>query len=186
MVDMTFKPEMRGLLAKMKGKTFKSFECRYFDWWGYIVSPLRINLGSFALGIQCRHEEVGGWQELDEYDFPTCFICEEMSLDEPFLPKSKEIEEFLIGEKITGVEIVNDLIEFDGEPRGSIDQALVVRTKHNVYTFSRGIWFDTIMLFNKGEDMEMRYTVEKCADDWAEGPEGQETPANVIRTVIAL
>ncbi|MBQ9043407.1 MAG: hypothetical protein IJ111_11425 [Eggerthellaceae bacterium] len=186
MVDMTFEPEMRELLAKMKGKTFKSFECRLIEEWGYIASPLRINLGSFAVDLECWFKEVPGWKELDPYDWPTCLTCSEAELGSAFFPERKSIAEYLVGERITGVEIVNDRIEMDGEPDGSVDVALVIRTKSCAYTFSRDIWFNYVMQYREGDVSEVPYTVEKCAADWAEGTDYAPVLPTVTRTTFAL
>ena len=177
---------MREILSSMKGKVFKSYECVLYDCWGYIVTPLRINLGSFAVDIKLAHEEVPGWRELDPLDYPDTLRCWEMGLDSPFLPDTPGVTEYLVGERITGVEIINDYIEFGGSPRCSVDVAIAIHTKRNVYTFSRGVWFTSIILPEIADEVVVPYTVEECADDWGEGPDGEEVPAQVTRTNITL
>ena len=187
MVEITFTHEMREVLAKMKGKTFKSYEGYFPGGWGTVIADaMRINLGSFAVDLRCLDREVENWREVDGYDPPTCLTCSESPKGEPFGYNTGRIETRLVGERIIGVEIVRDIIESDSKLVSAIDVAIVISTKRAVYTFSRGVWFDRNIYPRIGERIDIPYTVEECAEDWAEGTDGNEMPAQVSRTSIAL
>ena len=187
MVEITFTPEMREILAKMKGKTFKSYEGYFPGGWGTIIADaMRINLGSFAVDLRCFDRKVENWQEVDGYDPPTCLTCSESPIGEPLGYNAARVTAHLVGERIIGVEIVTDRIESAGTPTAAIDVAIVIRTKRTVYTFSRGVWFDLNIYPRVGSEIDIPYTVEECAEDWAEGTDENETPAQVNRTVIPL
>ena len=187
MVEITFTPEMREVLAKMKGGTFKSYEGYFPGGWGTVIADaMRINLGSFAVDLRCSDRKVENRQEVDGYDPPTCLTCSESSIGEPLPYNAEKTTTRLVGERITGVEIVSDRIETAGKPVATIDVAIVVRTRRTVYTFSRGAWFDLNIYPRAGDAIDIPYTVEECADDWAEGTDEDETPAQVSREVTAL
>ena len=187
MVEITFTSEMRKVLAKMKGKTFKSYEGYFPGGWGTVIADaMRINLGSFAIDLRCFDRRVENWQEVDGYDPPTCLTCSESPMGEPLNCNAEKATARLVGERITGVEIVSDRIESTGKTAAVIDVALVIRTRRTVYTFSRGVWFDLNIYPRVGDEIDIPYTVEECAEDWAEGTDENETPARVKRTVIAL
>ena len=187
MVEITFTPEMREMLAKMKGKTFKSYEGYFPGGWGTVIADaMRINLGSSAVDLRCFDRKVENWQEVDGYDPPTCLTCSESPIGEPLGCNAEKSTSRLVGERITGVEIVSDRIESAGEPVAVIDVAVVVRTRRTVYTFSRGIWFDLNIYPRTGDDIDIPYTVGECANDWAEGTDESEVPAEVTRTAVAL
>ena len=188
MVEITFTSEMREVLAKMKGKMFKSFEGYFPGGWGTVIADtMRINLSSFAVDLRCFDREVENWREVDGYDPPTCLACSESPIDEPLGRNSTGgITARLVGERITGVEVVSDKIESAGKLVATIDVAIVVRTKRAAYTFSRGTWFDLNIYPRIGDEIDIPYTVEECAEDWAEGSDENETPAQVSRTVVAL
>ena len=183
MVELTFAPEMRDALAHIKGKTFKSYEGYFPGGWGtVVVGPMNINLGSFSIEMKCEYCKVDGWEEVFVYDPPACLKCYERKQDELFRTESSPSTIKLVGERVTGVEIVNDRIEIDGASEVSIDVALVIRTKYHVYTFSRGIWFDDAIYVGIGDEIDIRYTKEKCEDTWSYGPDDEVLSVTVART----
>lgn len=187
MVEITFTSEMREVLAKMKGKTFKSYEGYFPGGWGTVIADaMRINLGSFAVDLRCFDRKVDNWQEVDGYDPPTCLTCSESPMGEPLSHNAEKATARLVGERITGVEIVCDHIESVGKSVATIDVAIVIRTRRAVYTFSRGAWFDLNIYPRVGDEIDIPYTVEECADDWAEGADENELIARVNRVVTSL
>ena len=187
MVEITFTPEMRKVLAKMKGKTFKSYEGYFPGGWGTVIADaMRINLGSFAVDLKCFDREVENWREVDGYDPPTCLTCVESPIGEPLGYNAGRSTARLVGERITGIGIVSDRIESAGEPVAVIDVAIAISTKRAVYTFSRGVWFDRNIYPRAGGEIDIPYTVEECAEDWAGGTDEDEMPAQVRRTAITL
>lgn len=187
MVEMIFSPEMKELLGRMRGKVFKSYEGDIRKEWNVTGYPLRVNLGSFAVDISCAEKEVDGWRDLFEYDPPTCLTCVEASLDSSFLADHhRTVHAYLVNERITGVEVINDVIEVDGIAEATVDTALVIRTKDKVYTFSRAIWFSDLIDVNVSSDVVIPYTVEQCEGDWSDDPEEGEAVAKVTRTTVKL
>ena len=187
MVEMTFEPGMLETLAKMKGKTFKSYEGYFPVSESMIPDRVRFNLGSFAVMLECWYKEVDNWREVDEFDPPCVLSCAEEPLGEPFPVESEYIRTILVGERITGVSVVSYAIEEKDGPCAVMDTAVVIRTKHSVYTFSRGVWFGSEFSVSVGDDISIKFTEEKCAEIWAGEPEEGEPPeVHVTRTVTEL
>lgn len=185
MIEMTFTPEMRSILGKMKGKTFKSYECDLDMRFRRTSGALRINLGRYAVDVACANQPVADWDV--DLDDPTVFTCEERELKDAFFPgDSQPVRAYMVNEVITGVEIVNDTITVEGRPVASIDTALVVRTKRRTYTFARNIWFDYTIDINVADEVAIPYSVEECAADWSDEDGGDAGTANVSRVSIVL
>ena len=187
MVEMTFEPEMLETLAKMKGKTFKSYEGRFpVPDSGVIPDRVRFNLGSFSVDLRCWYKDVEGAIELFE-DLPCVLTCEEVPLGEPFVSKAGDVFAVLVGERITGVEVVTYSIEEEGSLDAVVDMAVAIRTKRRVYTFSRDVWFSTAFTVAEGDDIEVEYSELKCAEGWAGEPnEGEPPEVKVTRAITVL
>lgn len=187
MVEMTFEPEMLETLAKMKGKTFKSYE----GWFPVpavrrVPDRVRFNLGSFAVDLKCWYKDVEGAIELFE-DLPCVLTCEEVPPGEPFESKAGDVLAVLVGERITGVEVVTYSIEEEGALDAVIDMAVAIRTKRRVYAFSRDVWFSMMFSVAEGDDVEIGYSELECAEGWAGEPnEGDPPEVKVTRTVTVL
>ena len=185
MIEMTFTPEMRAILGKMKGKTFKSYECDLSQRWHRTVAALRINLGRYAVDLTCINQSVANWDV--ELDDPTVFACAERGLKDPFFPDDPVPSHvYMVNEVITGVEVVNDTVSVNGDPIASIDIALVVRTRHKTYTFARNIWFDYAIDVNVSDEVVIPYSAEECADDWSDSAGEGGDVAAVTRVSIQL
>lgn len=78
-------------------------------------------------------------------------------------------------------------IEEEGSLDAVMDMAVVIRTKHNAYTFSRGVWFGSEFTISKDDDISMKFTEKKCAEIWAGEPDENDPPeVHVTRTVTEL
>ena len=187
MVEMTLEPEMLETLAKMKGKTFRSYEGYFPVSESMIPDRVRFNLGSFSVMLECWYKEVDNWREVDEFDPPCVLTCAEESLGEPFPVESECIRTILVGERITGVSVVSYAIEEEGSLDAVMDVAVAIRTKHRVYTFWRDVWFSMILHVAIGDGIEIGFTEEECAEIWAGEPdEGEPPEVRVTRTVTQL
>ena len=90
----------------------------------------------------------------------------------------------MIDEKIQSVEIVNDEINVnDGEYEITIDQALIIRTKDNVYSFYKDWMYSEVINIAVDRNYETVYDIEKVEYDWSD--RGVE-PTTVKRTVKVL
>ena len=187
MVEMTFEPEMLDILAKMKGKTFKSFEGRFPMPTVHIIPDrVRFNLGGFAIEVKCWYKEVDNWRDFF-WDPPCVLTCSEKPLSERFVSKADDVRAVLVGERITGVEVVTYAIEEEGSLDAVMDMAVVIRTKYNVYTFSRSVWFSSLFNFSEGDDVSIGFSEDECAELWAGEPdEGEPPEVKVTRTVTPL
>ena len=186
MVEMTLEPEMLETLAKMKSKTFKSYEGYFPGPWPVIPYRVRFNLGSFAVMLECWYREVDGWREFFA-DPPCVLTCAEEPLGEPFPVESDCVRSVLVGERITGVEIVSYAIEEEGSLDAVMDVAVVIRTKQCAYTFWRDVWFSMILQVAKGDGPEVGFTEKECAEIWAGEPdEGEPPEVRVTRIVKEL
>lgn len=189
-IETNFSDEMLKTLANMKGKTFKSFECalRKGDGWMSSAGNVRFNLGQYAIDLRCFPHDVVIRGELEEMPY---FTCEKVPLDSEFVPYVvSSPKAYMVGERVTGVDVVRDSIEVtgDGEDvRLDLDVALAIRTSGHAYTFSRGIWFDEeIDIAISDGEVVIPYTVEECDDDWTDDPEEGSAVAKTTRTMIRL
>ena len=140
-IDAGFTSEMLALLATMRKKTFKSFECTSLDGFGTFPCNFRLNLGRFAVDVSCDLHPLEG--QPAGFDEMTWFSCAKADLKSEFQPGIvAEPRQYLVDEVITGVEVVHDRVEHDGGVVVEADMALVIRTKYHTFTFSRDIWFD--------------------------------------------
>lgn len=189
MVQVTLTQEMRETLARMKGKTLKSYECFFPGAQRSVIgSKVRMSLGGYAVDLCCRPDEVDGWEDVFGDDPPYGLACEERPLDSCFSARDHYPTTVqLVGERIVGVDIVSYAIEEDDALEAIIDMAVVVRTKRSAYTFSRDIWFSFVFHVSEGGDAIIPFTEEKCAEAWAGEPdEGEPSKVRVTRTVAAL
>ena len=146
--------EMREILADLKGKTLKSYECvmkskgkdsRSDDVLGIVLGQHAVHLFSRVFPFV-----VGGARvEL------SALRCERMSLRDDYgLPPSIPVHAHSVGERITGVELVTDRVSFGGGVGAlDIDSAVALRTAHGVYTFSRESWDSTGILVSQSDDV---------------------------------
>ena len=186
MVEMTFEPEMLETLAKMKGKTFKSYEGYFPGPWPIIPDRVRFNLGSFAVDVECWYKEVENWRDFF-WDPPCVLSCDEKPLGEPFPTKADNVRSVLVGERVTGVEVVTYAIEEEGSLDAVMDVAVVIRTKRKVYTFSRSVWFSSVFNFAEGDDISIAFSENECAELWAGEPdEGEPPEVKVTRAITVL
>ena len=187
MVEMTLEPTMLAILASMKGKMFKSYEGCFPVSAPIVPDRVRINLGSFSVDLKCWYKEVDNWREVDGFDPPCVLSCAEAPSGEPFTSKAGNERAVLVGERITGVDVVSYVIDVGGMPDAIIDMAIVIRTKRSTYTFSRGVWFDTSFYVAKGDDVDIKFSEEKCVEGWAGEPrEGGSSELNITRKVTSL
>ena len=160
-----FDSGMFGVLAEMKGKTFKSYECTSLYPGGYTIGSLRINLGRFAVDVTCDYHPLDG--DPAGFDEMTWFSCKRADLKSDFQPGVlEEPRQYLVDEVVTGVEVVRDRVDHEhGAVIVVADVALVIRTKYHTFTFSRDLWFDD--------------TIAVCISDPGSEPQGI-TPADEL------
>ena len=161
---------MRDILADVKGKTLKSYQLAtaYSDRTRADCN-VRLNLGQNAVDLNC-------------YDFTFCIggkpvdfgamHCERMSLRDDFgIDPDTPVHVYAVGERVTGVELVTDhaKAEIDGEScEFDIDVAVVLRTAHAVYTFSRESWRSTDICISVADDIAIPYEPGECDAGWME------------------
>ena len=180
---------MRGILAEMKGKTFKSYlyEPAYNDS-KMADCNVRVNLGQHAVDLNCygfAFEVAGDAIELG------AMHCERMSLRDDFRPWSDvSCRIFAVGERITGVELATDHVEVirAGDACAlDIDVAVSLRTAHAVYTFARKSWTSTDICVSVSNDVALPYELDGCDARWLGFPEGSGVRiGDASRTVTRL
>lgn len=90
----------------------------------------------------------------------------------------------MIDEKIQSVEIVNDEINVnDGEYEITIDQALIIRTRDNVYSFYKDWMYSEVINIAVDRNNETVYDVEKVKYEWSDS--GVD-PTTIKRTIKVL
>ena len=184
MVHMEFSNEMVEILREMKGKTFKSYECS-IDGIAekYIWGTIRINLGQYAVDIINREKPV---EYFDSVEGLSGFECQKMNLKDDyneFVVKDSFV--YLVDEKIQSVKIVRDRININaGEYKISFDTAVIITTRYNCYTISRGHYFSEEMFFLSDKTEMHPYPISRIIDDWND-PEDEGT-VDVQRRIIEL
>ena len=83
-------------------------------------------------------------------------ILAEVDLDSEFSPHLLVTPKtYMVDEVITGVEVVNDYVEYNkGEYVLDMGVALVVRTRYTTRTFSRVIWFSEEITYSETGPMD--------------------------------
>ena len=147
-----------------------------------------MNLGRYAVDLNCALHDVVIRESLEEMAF---FTCEITSLDSEFVPYvADEPRVYMVGERIVGVYLVRDSISVSdesGESQLDLDVALAVRTSSHVFTFSRGAWFDEEISVNiSDEEIVIPYTVDNCNADWTGNFSEGEAIAKTTRSTIRL
>lgn len=163
---LAFTSGMRDILAEAKGKTFKScvFEPKEE---GLADCNVRVNFGQHAVDLNCydfafdiggKAVGLGAWH------------CERMSLMDDFRSWSDEpFRTQLVGERITGVELVTDHVTFEDESQlveVDIDVAVVLRTAHAAYTFARESWDSTGIWISAAEDIVLASSANERNIAW--------------------
>ena len=133
MNDATFSKDMLEVLAEMKGKTFKSYECVKMET-SMTYGKCRLNLGTFSIDLYNYIHPMPFFGKTEDIPY---FSCERMEKDSEYVTCEKSTPHvYMIDEKIQSVEIVNDEINVnDGEYEITIDQALIIRTRDNVFLY---------------------------------------------------
>ena len=129
------------MLAEMRGKTLKSYECYKPDGFNVTDGNFRLNLGRFAVDATCDLHALDG--ETAGFDEMAWFSCERVDLKSEFRPTVvAEPRQYMVNEVITSMELVRDHADYsDGRFVFDMDVAVVIRTKHHTFSFARGIWF---------------------------------------------
>ena len=167
MVKAKFTFEMREILKNMKGKTFKSYEGAPERFRGHIefYGNVRINLGRESIDFTNLEQPTEFAGTIEDV---SCFACEKAEKNSEFQPYLAGPHlVYMVNERIKSVAIVVDRVFVpDEDYEIEFDMALVVRTTHNVYTFTRGWYYwESIEVF-VDKDKEMPYPVEQAQGDW--------------------
>lgn len=184
MVQAVFTKEMKDILETMKGKTFCSYECHKTDA-TRIYGKCRLNMGTFAIDLYNYTQGLPFPGYFEEEDIAV-FTCESVDKNSIFTPceigASSHI--YLVGEKIKSVEVVNDTICIDdGEYEITMDQALIIKTNENVYSFYKDWMFSEIINVQADRNNPVIYDVENVKADWDD--DGQ-SKVDIIRTTTFL
>lgn len=183
MIEAGFTEEMKRLLASIKGKTFKSYECYKPGGFDATDGNLRINLGRFSVDIKLDLHPLDG--DPAGFDEITWFTCEQAD------PKSKfislvlgEPRQYLVNEAVTGVELVHDRIEYaEGDIVIEMDTALVLRTKFHAFMFSRGIWFSDVIHIEVSAPNNQPKRLKSAESLWVKNDDRQ---VSATRSMIVL
>ncbi len=164
MVNACFDKEMKNILKEMIGKTFKSYEYSLEDRYNP-MQFLRINMGTFAIDFSNEQKPVEFFGANEDVAY---FSCVKVKLTDKF-PYGIETKEYMIDEKVKDVQIVTDIINVnDGEYEIKIDQALIIFTNYNVYSFSKGWMFDEEIKISKDRKDINVYDIENVKKDWSD------------------
>ena len=141
MIEAKFTSDMRNIIRSMKGKTFKSYEGvpEFQDPSVEFYGNFRINLGRESMdftNLEQPTEFVGTIEDVSQFKCEKADIKSEF---EPYLAGPHLV--YMVNERIKSVAIVIDRVYVPAEDYEiEFDMALVIRTTHSVYTFSRG-WY---------------------------------------------
>ena len=167
MNNATFSEEMLDVLAEMKGKTFKSYECVKMGT-SMTYGKCRLNLGTFSIDLYNYIHTMPFFGAMEDIPF---FSCERVDKNSKYeaCEKNSIPHVYMIDEKIQSVEVVNDEIKVNhGEYEISIDQALIIKTKHNVYSFYKDWMYSEVINIAVDRKCEKVYEVEKVHDEWSD------------------
>lgn len=182
MNNATFSKEMLDVLAEMKGKTFKSYECVKMGT-NMTYGKCRLNLGQFSVDL---YNYIHAMPFFDQTEDIPYFSCERMEKDSEYVvcERNSIPHVYMIDEKIQSVEVVTDEINVnDGEYEITIDQALIIRTRDNIYSFYKGWMYSEIINIAVDRNYETVYDLENVKYEW--GDSGQD-PTIVKRTIKIL
>ena len=178
-----FSDDMQNVLRKMIGKTFKSYECKKTDT-NCVYGIVRLNMGTFSIDLTNNTHSTPFFGEFVNEDISS-FACELMDMKSPFFPYEENgiAHQYMIDERVKAVEIVRDRITVKNENYEILmDQALVIHTNCNVYSFYRDwIFGETIMIAVSKNEM-MVPEINEVKNDWAENKD----EVDIIRNTIAL
>ena len=184
MINARFTEHMKEILKSLKNKTFKSYECHKTGK-NSAYGKCRLNMGTFSIDLSNSIHELPFFGAFPTEDVPF-FTCEYVDKEISFVPceRNATAHVYMIDERIKSVEIINDEIDINhGEYEISIDQALVIRTKDNVYSFSKGWMFSELIYIYSDRFNYKVYDLNKVKDDWSGN--GKDI-ISVKRTTIIL
>ncbi len=179
MVKVEFTEAMKQLLAGIKGQQFESYECAIDDH-NQIYGNFRINTDQISIDVVNEARELPFFDSCEDIAGFSCAIA-----DKPFESCSiANVTVFNVKEKITSVEILNDVIDVnDGMYQVSFDNALIVRTSFTTYMFARDVWFSEFITIRKDDNYEQVISMQNIIDSWSN--EG-EYSVNIHRTIKTL
>lgn len=167
MIIAEFTEEMQKILSDMKGKIFlslKGHKSKYNRFYG----NFRIYLDSYA--IDFKNEEQGFKFSNDEMEDMSCFSCEIVKDNAPFVPfcVGDTPNVYIINEKIVSVSLIRDEININnGEDEISFDVALIIKTEKQTYMFARDVWFSELITLSYSEDYDKVFSVEEVIKSWS-------------------
>lgn len=167
MNNAIFTEEMLTVLAEMKGKTFKSYECVKMGT-SMTYGKCRLNLGTFSIDLYNYVHTMPFFGAVEDIPY---FSCERMDKNSEYVTCEKNSipHVYMIDEKIQSVEIVNDEINVNhGEYQITIDQALIIKTKDNVYSFYKDWMYSEVINIAVDRSDETVYPEEKVYNEWSD------------------
>ncbi len=187
MVKAKFTKQMIEIIQTLKGKTFISYFMDDDIFFDKSYCLIRIKTDSACLDLMNEIQEfpflkspVGDTEEL------SCFTCQEKNINEPFKPYLVDIgyKEINVNEKISEVSIISDKITITQENYTiDLDMALVIKTSHHTYIFSRQWYFDEHIFIHIDKDFNSIYSIDDVKQSWDNDGEFQ---VEVERTIVRL
>ncbi|MCR4721280.1 MAG: hypothetical protein K5655_06110 [Lachnospiraceae bacterium] len=162
-----FSDDMITVLKELIGKTFKSYECNKSGV-DVVYGKVRLNLGTFSVDLYNYTKPIPFYGELEEEDI-SCFSCELADKNVDFRPceKDQTAHLYMIDERINGVEIIRDKIFVgNNEYEITMDQALILRSRYNVYSFYRDWFFGETIRIGVDRREETVLSVDDVKKQW--------------------
>ena len=176
-----FSDDMLNILKSINGKTFKSYECKKTGE-DLVYGIIRINLGTYSIDLCNYTSTIPFYGEFEEEDI-SCFSCALAEKNADFKPCETDqiAHQYLIDERIKEVEIIRDKISIgNGEYEITMDQALILRSKFNVYSFYKDwIYGETIRIGIDRNDITV-LSVDDVKNQWSDDKESVKIERELI------
>lgn len=173
MIDTRFSGSETEILRKIVGEKLIFIESTEVDEWSRIYGNVVIGTETAVLEIRNEVEEVPYFDATEDISVFHIRIIDENHKYAPMIlgiPIKKQIinsiinEIMIIEDEITILNSMEEIVY-----RAIFDTALVIKTEHNNYIFSRGWYFGEEILFHTGKNYsQWIYSENKIIHDWSD------------------
>lgn len=166
MIEKKFSNEIIDLLHKQIGSVLLSYEYGSGDSkFSRAYGNVRICFEKMAVELTNIEHPTPFFDDIEDMSGFSGNIVDSFSPFKTYL--DEESNTTIINESIVKIEIIEDTIDINnGAYQIRFDEALIIKTEQNSYTFFRDWQFSEIIHFAKNENYCKLYPIQKIIENW--------------------
>ncbi len=164
MIKFKFNSDILNAFKNLIDKKFISYEYGSGEEeFNRAYGNIRLNFEDYNLDICNIEKTVNIFGEDDDISFFECSVS-----NQDFKPYiDEDITKTTVNETITEISIVEDEIIINkDENHIFFDQAIIIKTKNNIYMFSRDWQYSELITISNNDNYDTIYPIKKAKADW--------------------